>query len=54
MHELLQDIPELDIVIASIGGGGLVSGIAQYAKSFNPQMKVYGTQTVGADAMSKA
>ena len=54
MHELLQDIPELDIVIASIGGGGLVSGIAQYAKSFNPQMKVYGIQTVGADAMSQS
>ncbi len=53
-HELLSDIPDIDIIIASIGGGGLISGIAQYAKSFNPSILIYGTQTVGADSMYKS
>ena len=53
-YELLEDEPDTDVVIASIGGGGLISGISQYAKSFNPTIKIYGTQTNGANAMSKS
>jgi threonine dehydratase len=37
-----------------VGGGGLISGIAQYAKSFNPKIDVYGSQTTGTDAMAKS
>lgn len=53
-YELLQEMPDIDIFVASIGGGGLMSGISQYVKSFNPKIKVYGVQTVGADSMSKS
>ena len=53
-YELLEDEPDTDVIVASIGGGGLISGISQYAKSFNPNIKVYGVQTTGCNAMSKS
>lgn len=53
-YELLQEVPDIDVIITSIGGGGLISGISQYAKLFNPKIKVYGVQTIGANSMSKS
>lgn len=53
-YELLEEMPDVDVIIASIGGGGLMSGISQYAKSFNPKIKIYGSQTIGANSMSKS
>ena len=53
-YELLNEHPDTDIIIASIGGGGLISGISQYARSFNPGIKVYGVQTTGCNAMSES
>lgn len=53
-HEILQEMPDIDIMVVPVGGGGLISGIAQYAKSFNPNIRIYGAQTVGADAMSRS
>lgn len=53
-YELLQEVPDIDVIVASIGGGGLISGIAQYAKSFNSNITIYGTQTIGADAMNRS
>ncbi|RPH32327.1 MAG: pyridoxal-phosphate dependent enzyme [Bacteroidales bacterium] len=47
--ELLEEIPDLDIVIAPVGGGGLLSGTLTYVKGFNPSIKVYGAEPVNAD-----
>jgi threonine dehydratase len=47
--ELLEDEPELDAVIAPVGGGGLLSGTAIAAKSLRPSIKVYGAEPAGAD-----
>ncbi len=47
--ELLDAIPELDIVIAPVGGGGLVSGTAIAARSVRPQIRVYGAEPANAD-----
>jgi len=52
--ELLEDIPDLSTVIASIGGGGLISGIAIALKALKPSVKIYGVETEGADAMRRA
>lgn len=49
--EILKEKSNMDIIICSIGGGGLISGISQYVKSFNPNIRVYGVETIGADAM---
>lgn len=52
--ELLEDIPDLETVVISIGGGGMIAGIAAVVKAMRPQVRVYGVETIGADAMRKA
>lgn len=47
--ELLEDYPNIDIVMAPVGGGGLLSGTATYVKGFNPDIKVYGAEPLNAD-----
>lgn len=47
--ELLEEIPNLDIVVAPVGGGGLLSGTLTYVKGFNPKIKVYGAEPLNAD-----
>ena len=43
--EMLFDAPHLDVIVAPIGGGGLVSGIAVAAKALKPEIEIYGVQT---------
>jgi threonine dehydratase len=47
--ELLEDIPDLDIIIAPIGGGGLMSGTVTAAKGIAPGIVVLGAEPVNAD-----
>lgn len=47
--ELLQDHPDLDIIMAPVGGGGLISGTAIWAKHHNPNIKVIGAEPKLAD-----
>ncbi len=49
--ELLQQIPRIDMVIASIGGGGLLSGLISAASALTPDTKFVGVETEGADSM---
>jgi threonine dehydratase len=49
--ELLEQFPELDTVVVPIGGGGLISGIAQVVKATKPQARVYGVQTEAAPSV---
>lgn len=41
----------VDIVVACLGGGGLVSGIATYMKAVKPEIKMYGSEPLGAAEM---
>ena len=52
--EILEDVPDATDVILSIGGGGLAGGVATAVKSISPEIRVWGVETVGADAMSQA
>lgn len=47
--ELLEEIPGLDLIIAPVGGGGLISGTAISAKSINPEICVTGAEPALAD-----
>lgn len=44
--EMLQDVPELDTLVVSVGGGGLIAGIAVAAKALKPSLDVVGVQTL--------
>ena len=47
--ELLEDVPELDAVIAPVGGGGLISGTSIAARAIRPGITIYGAEPAGAD-----
>lgn len=51
--EILEDVPDLDTVIVSVGGGGLISGIATAVKSVNPKCRVIGVQSDQVDNMAR-
>ncbi len=42
--EMLEAVPQLDILVVPIGGGGLISGIAVAAKSLKPDLRIIGVQ----------
>ncbi len=52
--ELLEDLPEVDVVVVGVGGGGLISGIAAGLKARRPAVRVYGVEPVDAAAMTLA
>ena len=54
--ELLEQVPDLDAIVAPVGGGGMLSGIALAARELRPGMPVFGAEPAGADdaARSKA
>jgi threonine dehydratase len=47
--ELLEDVPELDVVLAPVSGGGLLSGTCLGAKGTRPAVRVYGCEPERAD-----
>ena len=51
MEILRQHQGPLDAVFVAIGGGGLISGVANYIKAVRPEVKVIGVQTTDSDAM---
>lgn len=50
--EILHDLPAVSRIYVSIGGGGLIAGVAAAVKEQNPSAKVIGVETRGADAMA--
>jgi threonine dehydratase len=51
--EMLADVPDLDILIVPIGGGGLASGISIAAKALNPKIEIIGVQTAYCPSMAE-
>jgi len=49
--EIINDLDNIDAIVAPIGGGGLISGIAYTVKKIRPSVKVYGVQVAGAPSM---
>lgn len=49
--EILRQLPDVDVVVVPIGGGGLISGVAYTIKQLKPSCKVYGVQAQGAPSM---
>lgn len=49
--EILEKVPDVDVVLVPVGGGGLASGIACAIKSKKPNCKVYGVEAANAASM---
>lgn len=52
--EIMQDLPGVTDIILSIGGGGFQGGVSTAVKAIKPGTRIWGVETVGADAMSQA
>jgi threonine dehydratase len=52
--EILEDLPDVDVVVAGVGGGGMISGVATALKETKPSVRVYGVEPEGSDAVSRA
>ncbi len=52
--EVLEQVPDLDSLVAAVGGGGLLAGLGLAVKALRPEVKVYGVQAAGAAAMKRS
>jgi threonine dehydratase len=52
--ELLEDLPDLDVILCPVGGGGQLSGIAVAAKTMKPTVRVIGVEPAGADDAARS
>jgi threonine dehydratase len=52
--EMLKEIPDLDAIIAPIGGGGLVAGVAIAAKGLKPAIRLFAAEPLGADDAARS
>ena len=52
--EILEDFPEVELVVVPIGGGGLISGVSMALKSKRPDVRVVGVESSGAPAMKRS
>ena len=50
-YEIFQDLPDVDIILVPIGGGGLATGVSTLAKLLNPNVTVIGVEPSGAASM---
>lgn len=52
--EIVQQLPEVDVVFVAVGGGGLVSGVGSVLKAHNPDVCVIGCQPKASAVMAKS
>ena len=52
--EIFKELPTVDIILAPVGGGGLLAGISTLAKLLNPKIRVIGVEPAGANCMQES
>lgn len=52
--EIVEDWPEVETILAPIGGGGLISGVAAYVKRVRPDVRVVGVEPEGSASMKRS
>lgn len=50
--EIIKELPTVDIILAPVGGGGLITGVSTLAKLLNPNIRVIGVEPAGAACLS--
>ena len=52
--ELLEEVPDLDLIVTPCGGGGLLSGVAVAARGIRPEIRLWGVEPEGGDDMRRS
>jgi threonine dehydratase len=52
--ELLDQVPQIDAIVAPVGGGGLLSGICVAAKGLDPSIRIFAAEPLGADDAARS
>jgi threonine dehydratase len=52
--EILDDLPDVDVVVVAVGGGGLLGGLTVALLESRPRIRVYGVEPTGSDALHQA
>jgi threo-3-hydroxy-L-aspartate ammonia-lyase len=52
--ELLEDAPDLEVIVTPCGGGGLLSGVSLAARGLNPDIRLYGVEPEAGDDMQRS
>lgn len=52
--EIMEDLPDADVIVVPVGGGGLLAGIAIAAKRLKPAVKIFGVEPSGAQALRRS
>nr|WP_196139653.1 threonine ammonia-lyase, biosynthetic [Aliikangiella sp. G2MR2-5] len=52
--ELLQQLPDMDVVFVPVGGGGLLAGVATYLKQLKPTIKIVGVEAEDSACLTAA
>lgn len=52
--EVLDQVPDVDVVVVPVGGGGLLSGIAAYIKRKRPDVRLVGVEPAGSNVVSQS
>lgn len=50
-YEIFKDLPDVDVILVPIGGGGLAAGVSMLAKLLNPNVSIIGVEPAGAASM---
>ena len=53
-YEIFKDLPDVDVILMPIGGGGLAAGVSTLTKLLNPNVRVIGVEPTGAASMKAA
>ena len=51
-YEIFKDLPDVDVILVPVGGGGLAAGVSALAKKLNPNVLVYGVEPRGASCLA--
>lgn len=52
--ELMEDVPDLEVIVTPCGGGGLLSGVALAARGTSPDIRLYGVEPEAGDDMKRS
>lgn len=52
--EMCEQVPDFDVLLVPVGGGGLIAGISNAVKQLRPDVRIVGVEPEGADSMSRS